>query len=239
MIEPDPSERGVSNEEFSEMINTVKRVMRHQKIRQRHQTMLLAPFVGSPTDCVIPSALRALKFRVFDGALVGPPETWLSQLQQSNAVVGWTALARFNELLERYPLASVILPAEPVETCLEGMVPLFHEHRASVLSKSPTAVQLFDEFFEGQFDIAAVSLSVMRARLNDILAHVPHSQLLLFRRTDGWPELCRFLQKRAPKKPFPSPIPRAPAASSLSWLIIPPILLFIICFVAFFSLHLS
>ncbi len=57
--------------------------------------------------------------------------------------------------------------------------------------------------FEGEFEDKAFALKKFHEHIEEVKAHIPADQLLIFEVKDGWGPLCNFLEVPVPDTPFP------------------------------------
>jgi hypothetical protein len=210
---------GVSDAQFEAMVDEVKRLVRHQKIRQQKRTVVLAPAIGSALDAVVAQVLSALGLRCYTTPLSAlPADEWDGGLRPFQAIVGFTALVHFRALFEKYPWAKVVLPADTVDACLSRLGDHYLDYSRAFFRPPPPEKELFVKFFEHNFADLRASRDRLRDELAFILTTVPPQQLLLVRTADDWIPFCHFLKRRVPSTPFPPlPPPRAPQSQDRCW----------------------
>lgn len=62
---------------------------------------------------------------------------------------------------------------------------------------------LWEKQFQGRFEDASYAEEVFNRHTEEVKAHVPADQLLVYDVRDGWGPLCEFLEVTAPTEPLP------------------------------------
>jgi hypothetical protein len=164
---------------------------------------------------------------VWEAASSGPAGTvvdWERFLAGYGVAVDWPACSFYEELMEAFPEAPVILtvrdPAQWYESTrstiyglrmlTEGPLPL----RAAFALSGPFvpgpagAVRLaeslvWEGIFEGCFEDRDYAMEVFERHNEAVRLRVPPERLLVFDVREGWEPLCDFLGVEAPNEPFP------------------------------------
>ena len=164
--------------------------------------------------------------RVWEAASgsAGEVVDWEGFLAGYGVTVDWPACSFYEEIMEAFPEARVILtvrdPAEWYESTrstihglrrlTRGPLPV----RAAFALAAPFArgaagaVRLADRLvwedtFEGRFEDRDYAMEVFERHNGAVLRRVPPERLLVFDVREGWAPLCDFLGVEVPDKPFP------------------------------------
>jgi hypothetical protein len=164
---------------------------------------------------------------VWEAARRGPAGErvdWEGFLAGYGVAVDWPACSFYEELMEAFPEAPVILtirdPApwyESTRSTIYGLRRLttgpFPVRAAFALAglfvPSVTGtVRLADRLvwegiFEGRFEDRASAMEVFERHNEAVRRRVPQERLLVFDVREGWAPLCAFLGVEAPDEPFP------------------------------------
>jgi hypothetical protein len=156
--------------------------------------------------------------------LAGEEADWVGFLADYEVAVDWPACSFYEELMEAFPEAPVILtvrdPAEWYESTrstihelrrlTEGPLPL----RVAFALAEPFApgpagtVRLADRLvwegtFGGGFEDRDHAMGVFERHNEAVRRRVPPERLLVFDVREGWAPLCDFLDVEVPDEPFP------------------------------------
>ena len=162
--------------------------------------------------------------RVWEAAATGEKVGWEGFLAGYEVAVDWPACSFYEELMEAFPEASVILtvrdPAEWYDSTRStihglrwltaGPLPL----RATFALAAPFApgpvgaVRLaeslvWENTFEGRFEDRDYAMSAFERHNEEVRLRVPPERLLVFDVREGWDPLCEFLGLEVPDEPFP------------------------------------
>ena len=160
---------------------------------------------------------------LWEAAARGEPLDWGEVFRDYRATVDWPAAAFYEELLERYPGAKVILTVRDPERWYESarstiynvqnvasspvfslaalFVPrLRHLRRAALMA----ANLVWNRTFDGRFEDRIHAIEVFERWNEEAKERVPPDNLLVYEVKEGWEPLCEFLGVDVPKdKPFP------------------------------------
>jgi hypothetical protein len=160
---------------------------------------------------------------IWECAAHGERVDWSELFRGYRAAVDWPAAAFYRELMDTYPEAKVILTVRdpdrwydsarstiydmgrvasgPVFQALARVVPRVRQ--AKGLGRVANAV-VWERTFDGNFDDRQYAIDAFKRWNEQVKAHVPADQLLVYEVKDGWEPLCRFLDVDVPDgKPFP------------------------------------
>lgn len=151
---------------------------------------------------------------------------WEGVLGGYEATVDWPACAFYEELMERYPGAKVLLSVRDPERWYESTRNTIYE-LSVLLDGSPIARLIFgaisllvfggfaggrsgmvDEIiwrgtFDGRFEDKAYAIEVFERHNEEVRRRVPPERLLIYEVKEGWGPLCEFLGVPVPDEPFP------------------------------------
>ena len=154
----------------------------------------------------------------------GEPVDWDGLLGGYEAAVDWPACTFYEELLQRYPDARVLLSVRDPERWYESTRDTIYQiskiTAGSRLSRAVFAfVGLFvsgvfeigrmgneiiwQGTFDGRFEDRSHAIEVFLRHNEEVKRRVPAEKLLVFEVKEGWGPLCEFLGVEAPDKPFP------------------------------------
>ena len=154
----------------------------------------------------------------------GEPVDWDGLLGGYEAAVDWPACTFYEELLQRYPDARVLLSVRDPERWYESTRDTIYQiskiTAGSRLSRAVFAfVGLFvsgvfeigrmgnkiiwQGTFDGRFEDRSHAIEVFVRHNEEVKRRVPAEKLLVFEVKEGWGPLCEFLGVEAPDKPFP------------------------------------
>ena len=153
----------------------------------------------------------------------GEPLDWDEVFRDYRATVDWPAAAFYEELMERYPDAKVILTVrdserwyESARTTIYGIqktatsppfslgalfVPRMKRMKRAALMAADLA---WGDMFDGKFEDRRHAIEVFERWNEEVKERVPPDKLLVYEVKEGWGSLCEFLEVEVPKdKPFP------------------------------------
>ena len=159
----------------------------------------------------------------WEAAARGKHLDWGEVFRDYRATVDWPAAAFYEELMERYPDAKVILTVRDPERWYEStrstiynvqktatspifslaalFVPRMKRMRRAALMAADLA---WGQMFDGRFEDRAHAIGVFERWNEEVKERVPSEKLLVYQVKEGWEPLCEFLGAKVPKdKPFP------------------------------------
>jgi Sulfotransferase domain len=149
---------------------------------------------------------------------------WEEFLGGYEVAVDWPACSFYEELMQAFPEAPVILTVRDPAPWYESMRSTIHELRRLTTGPLPVraafalaepfvpgaagAVQLADRLvwedtFDDRFEDRAYAMDVFERHNEAVRLRVPPERLLVFDVREGWAPLCDFLGVEAPEEPFP------------------------------------
>jgi hypothetical protein len=161
---------------------------------------------------------------LWQAAWRGEPVDWEDFLGDYRAAVDWPACTFYEELMERYPDAKVLLSVRDPERWYESVRNTIYE--LSSLSSGLrfsrvvfAVVTLFafgrisrgnmvddiiwEGTFDGRFEDKPYAIGVFERHNEEVKRRVPPDKLLVYEVKEGWGPLCKFLCVEEPDKPFP------------------------------------
>jgi hypothetical protein len=176
---------------------------------------------------------------VWEAASTGQSVDWKQLFDGWGAAVDFPAALYYQELMEAYPDAKVVLSTRDPEAWYTSMSQTIHP----MLSRFPNRyVGPWLPFVGGPFRAMGQTrlrrelldrfadrdhvLEVFRAREAEIQRVVPPERLLVYEVKQGWEPLCRFLDMPVPDVPFPRVNDaatfrrRANGVTALSWAVV-------------------
>ena len=161
---------------------------------------------------------------LWQAAWRGEPVDWEGFLGGYEAAVDWPACSFYEELMERYPEAKVILTVRDPERWYESTRSTIYE-LSMVATRSPLfrlvfgAIRLlrfgrvgrgnmadeiiWDGTFDGKFENRRYAMDVFERHNAQVRRRVPPDRLLVYEVREGWAPLCEFLGVEEPDTPFP------------------------------------
>ncbi len=163
--------------------------------------------------------------RVWEAArLAGEEVDWEAFLAGYGVAVDWPACSFYEELMQAFPEAAVILTVRDPAAWYESTRSTIYELRRLTEGPLPVraafalaelfvpgvtgAVRLADRLvwegtFEGRFGDRAYAMEVFERHNEAVRLRVSPERLLVFDVREGWAPLCDFLGVEAPDRPFP------------------------------------
>ena len=156
----------------------------------------------------------------------GEPVDWEGVIGGYEATVDWPACTFYEELMERYPEAKVLLSVRDPERWYDSTRGTIYEltrmTEGSTISRlifGVVGLLVFGGFtgrrsslandliwqgtFDGKFEDRAYAMEVFERHNEEVKRRVPHDRLLVYEVREGWGPLCEFLGVPVPDEPFP------------------------------------
>lgn len=161
---------------------------------------------------------------VWEGARRKEKVAWEEFLGAYEVAVDWPACSFYEELMETFPEAPVILTVRDPEPWYESMRSTIYHLRkvtngplpvraafglASVFAPGITGTArladqlVWQDTFDGSFEAKAHAMKVFEQSNQRVRRRVPQERLLVFDVREGWAPLCEFLDVEVPDIPFP------------------------------------
>lgn len=147
---------------------------------------------------------------------------WDTFLGDYRAAVDWPACTFYEELMERYPDAKVLLSVRDPERWYESVRNTIYELSVVIprsrlsgvvfalirLFRGTFRTDMADEIiwegtFHGRFEDRPYAIGVFERHNEEVERKVPADKLLVYEVKQGWGPLCEFLGVEDPDKPFP------------------------------------
>ena len=150
----------------------------------------------------------------------GNPD-WRALLKGYRSTLDWPAASFYEDLMEAYPEAGVILTVRDPESWYESTLntiygatkTIYASHALSVMRRLSTRVELaarvtegviWQGTFSGRFEDKEYAIGVFERHIESVKDRVPPEKLLVYSVKQGWGPLCEFLGVEEPAdKPFP------------------------------------
>jgi hypothetical protein len=151
---------------------------------------------------------------IWRAAAEGKPVDLREPLAGYQAAVDWPPSAFYQQLMELYPEAKVILTVRDPERWYESVMNTIYLARKSG-GVSPVPVELLEQFwgmidaliwrgiFSGRFEDKHYAIDLFNQHNERVQREVPAEKLLVFQAQEGWEPLCRFLGVPVPQTPYP------------------------------------
>ena len=156
----------------------------------------------------------------------GKPVDWEGFLGGYEAAVDWPACTFYEELMEEYPDAKVLLSVRDPERWYESTRNTIYE-LSMLVDRSPISRTIFALIsffvfggfasnrsdlvgeivwrgtFDGRFEDRQHAIEVFERHNEEVKRRVPPERLLVYEVREGWGPLCAFLDVPEPEQPFP------------------------------------
>jgi hypothetical protein len=143
---------------------------------------------------------------------------WDKAFDGYNATVDYPGSCVWEELVESYPEAKVILTLHPkgpeawynstfntiyrVQKMWEGkIVALFSSRTRKIIRM--TAKLIWKNFLNGTMENKQDAIDRYNEHIENVKKQIPADRLLIYSVDQGWEPLCNFLRKEVPKTSFP------------------------------------
>lgn len=144
---------------------------------------------------------------MWEAVVRGEPVSWDDVFRGYQASVDWPACAFYQQQMQAYPAAKVLLTVRDPERWYESVkstiyrapqdVPPDNAH-ARMVSKL-----IWEGTFNGKFEDKDYAITVFNRHNEEVQRLIPPEKLLVFNVKEGWEPLCAFLGVPVPDKPFP------------------------------------
>ena len=160
----------------------------------------------------------------WEAARRGERVDWQSFFSGYGVAVDWPACAFYEELMEAFPEAAVILTARDPERWYESTRDTIYEIRKASAGPAPVRLafaltgllapgvtgiaRLADEIvwngtFDGRFGDRRHAIETFKRHNERVRRRVPPERLLVYDVKEGWAPLCEFFGVEVPNTPFP------------------------------------
>lgn len=153
----------------------------------------------------------------FLAALNGEPNDWDATFAGYEATVDWPGCTFYQQLMEKYPEAKVILSVRDPEKWYASAEKTIYALKEAALRNSlaedrvvaPPEVLLmiktliWDHTFQDRFADKDFAIDVFNRHNESVKQYVPADRLLVYEISDGWEPLCDLLGVDVPEEEFP------------------------------------
>jgi len=157
----------------------------------------------------------------WEAAARGKPVDWNSIFEGYQATVDWPGCSFYQQLMEVYPEAKVLLTERDPESWYESAYNTIYQPiredagsnstpPADGISGPPLEVAsmikaiIWEGTFGGKFADKDYAITVFKQHSEEVKRRVPPEKLLVYEVKEGWEPLCAFLEVEVPQdKPFP------------------------------------
>ena len=154
---------------------------------------------------------------IWRAAAEGKSVDWDALLEGYQATVDWPGCTFYQELMERYPDAKVLLNVRDPEAWYKSMTNTVYKMtqlgfpqsliprlvpRIRGLSKM-AHILIWQNTFDKRFADKAHAVKVFSDHIAEVKRVVPAEKLLVYEVKEGWAPLCAFLEVPVPDEPFP------------------------------------
>jgi hypothetical protein len=147
-------------------------------------------------------------------AAAGEPMDWDTIFEEFQATVDWPGAAFWEQLVERYPDAPVLLSVRDPDAWYDSVAQTIYPASAAAAGSTfssgddPTAAVINTIIWQGTFDGRFLdrehAISVFEQHNERVRRCIPPERLLVYNVKEGWEPLCAFLGVPVPADtPFP------------------------------------
>ena len=148
---------------------------------------------------------------LWQAAAEGQPIDWDELFTGYNATVDWPACAFYQQLMQAYPAAKVLLTVRDPQSWYESTRNTIYQAGRMSPDSPDTADRrrmintlIWQGTFGGAFEDKQRAISIFERHIEEVKDRVPGARLLVYDVNEGWEPLCRFLHVAVPAdKPFP------------------------------------
>jgi len=153
----------------------------------------------------------------------GKPVDWEQIFGSYRATVDWPACTFYDELMEKYPDAKVILTVRDPQRWYESAYntiyamtrsasssPIFYlaslvMPRAKGMKRARPMIEeiVWERDLDGRFEDREHAIETFKRHNEEVEQRAPTEKLLVYEVKEGWGPLCEFLGVEVPDKPFP------------------------------------
>ncbi len=157
---------------------------------------------------------------LWNAAAHGSPIEWDLLLGDYAATVDWPGCSFYEELMESYLEAKVLLSVRDPERWYESTLNTIYSIRKTTTSSKLFATLgrfipgvrhvarmvnnlIWEGTFDDRFEDRQYAMEVFDRHNEEVKQRVPPDRLLVYEVKEGWGPLCDFLEVEVPDKPFP------------------------------------
>lgn len=156
--------------------------------------------------------------KFWERAVAGESAGWDELFEDYESAVDWPACSFYEELMEKYPEAKIILTVRDPARWHESTMKTIYSARgkgspffelaglfAPHMKRTGKMVNdlIWEGAFDGRFEDREHAVSVFERHIEEVKERVPPEKLLVYDVKEGWGPLCRFLGVPVPDEPFP------------------------------------
>ncbi|MEM7345109.1 MAG: sulfotransferase family protein [Chloroflexota bacterium] len=154
-------------------------------------------------------------FKTWYAAKQGDPVDWKQFLHDYQATVDWPGCTFYQELMEVYPDAKVLLSVRDSGRWYDSTYKTIYQARTAFAPwlrwvipplrwyYQTVEALVWQGMFEGEFDNRQKAIETVEQFNEAVKQHVPPERLLIYEVKQGWEPLCEFLDVPVPNTPFP------------------------------------
>jgi hypothetical protein len=170
--------------------------------------LAIEELLGAPCYHMLEVLAHPEHIREWQRAVRGEMPDWDFVFDGYVAAVDWPTAAFYDELMEVYPEAIVLLSSrDDAEAWWRSAHATIFQAVDRLASSPPQFEQmlfaLFDARFTPDWRDHDASVAAYLRHNEDVRRRVPGARLVEWKPTDGWDPLCRALDVPVPKEPFP------------------------------------
>jgi hypothetical protein len=151
--------------------------------------------------------------------VTGEPIDWTAVFDGFESTVDWPGCAYYQELMDAFPDAKVLLNVRDFEGWHRSMLNTVYATRKAKMTGQPMyegtepevspatwqviGKTVWSDFDFDRFEDPDYARPVWEAHHDEVRAHVPAERLLEYRLGEGWEPLADFLGVPVPDEPFP------------------------------------
>lgn len=152
-------------------------------------------------------------FALWRAAGRGEPTDWDVLFEGYQAAVDWPTCNFWEDQLQSYPDAKVILTERDPDTWYESVMNTIYPSSLEMRDSDDPAVQpgvcmafelIWDGLFDGRMEDRAHVIACYEAHNQRVKDAVPTEQLLVLDPGEGWTSLCAFLNAPIPDDDYPN-----------------------------------
>lgn len=153
--------------------------------------------------------------QIWQRATEGETVDWNNLFEGYQATVDWPGCTFYQELMDAYPDAKVLLSVRDPERWYESTFGTIYQIRTALVGRMIKAIvphirrvyrmvdYIWADTFENRFEDRAFAIDVFNRHNEAVQAYVPSDRLLVYSVKEGWDPLCEFLGVDVPETPFP------------------------------------
>ena len=154
----------------------------------------------------------------------GEAVDWDALFEGYRAAVDWPSCSFWRQQHAHYPRARVVLTLRAAESWYESVMETIYAYTQAALESEDPQVRahaqwsselIWQGVFGGRMHDRAHVIDTYERHNRHVIENVPPEQLLVFRASEGWEPLCRFLDVPEPSEPFPRVNTRAEVSARL------------------------